>query len=208
MLATAGAGPRRGGGWLYEPRLSGVRALAYVGGGAIQLFGAERQPLDAVYPELVDGLALAVRGHAVLDGIVLAREPGRRWPSRPTLYLFDCLHYEGIDLTRLPLTDRKSVLRDVVWFDGVIRFTPFAARLAAACRAASARGMRRLVAKRATSRYVSGQSAEWVEFAFAPAAVIPLAPADGQPRQSAPTAAKSGPPGAAAGPSGDPPAVA
>ena len=40
------------------------------------------------------------------------------------LYLFDCLYYEGVDLTNLPLVDRKKVLRDVVWYDDPIHFTP------------------------------------------------------------------------------------
>ena len=68
------------------------------------------------------------------------------------IYLFDCLFSEGIDLTGLPLIERKSVLRDIVRYDDDIVFTPFRTRGAAAMlRQACARGAEGIVAKRAAS---------------------------------------------------------
>ena len=80
------------------------------------------------------------------------------------LYLFDCLFYEGIDLTNLPLVDRKAVLRDVVWYDDPIRFTPFRTTGSAAMlREACAKGAEGIIAKRAESRYVSARSTDWLK---------------------------------------------
>jgi bifunctional non-homologous end joining protein LigD len=80
------------------------------------------------------------------------------------LYLFDCLFYEGVDLTGLPLVDRKAVLRDVVWFDDPIRFTPHRTTGSAAMlRDACARGAEGILAKRADSRYVSARSTDWLK---------------------------------------------
>ena len=80
------------------------------------------------------------------------------------LYLFDCLFYEGIDLTNLPLVDRKAVLRDVVWYDDPIRFTPFRTTGSAAMlRQACAKGAEGIIAKRAESRYVSARSTDWLK---------------------------------------------
>jgi DNA ligase D-like protein (predicted ligase) len=185
MLATLVEAPPRTGGWLYEPKLDGVRVLVYTNGGNVRLFSRNRKPLDNAYPELVDALSFAVRGDAVLDGEVVAVDPHtgqssfsrlqRRMQLRDELrarasdvavelYLFDCLFYEGIDLTNLPLVDRKAVLRDVVWYDDPIRFTPFRTTGSAAMlRQACAQGAEGILAKRAESRYVSARSTDWLK---------------------------------------------
>jgi bifunctional non-homologous end joining protein LigD len=185
MLATLTDAAPRAGQWLYEPKLDGVRVLVYASAGRIQLFSRNRKPLDAAYPELVEALALAVRGDAVLDGEVVAVDPAtgqssfsrlqRRMQLRDEtrarrsgvpveLYLFDCLFYEGVDLTNLPLVDRKSVLRDVVWYDDPIRFTPFRTTGSAAMfREACAKGAEGIIAKRAEGRYVSARSPDWLK---------------------------------------------
>jgi DNA ligase D-like protein (predicted ligase) len=185
MLATLADEPPPAGGWLYEPKLDGVRVLIFAGRGRIHLFSRNRKPLDAAYPELVEALSLAVRGDAVLDGEVVAIDPRRgissfallqqRMQLRDAvraarsgvpvkLYLFDILHYEGIDLTSLPLVDRKAVLRDVVWYDEPIRFTPFRTTGSARMyRDACARGAEGIVAKRADSRYVGTRSPDWLK---------------------------------------------
>jgi DNA ligase D-like protein (predicted ligase) len=185
MLATLADDPPPVGGWIYEPKLDGVRVLVFVSRGRVHLFSRNRKPLDEAYPELVEALSLAVRGDAVLDGEVVAIDPKRgissfsllqqrmqlrdaaravRTGVTVTLYLFDILHYEGIDLTGLPLVDRKAVLRDVVWYDGPIRFTPFRTTGSARMyRDACARGAEGIIAKRAESRYVSTRSPDWLK---------------------------------------------
>ncbi len=185
MLATLAETPPSAGQWLYEPKLDGVRVLIYCNGGNIRLFSRNRKPLENAYPELVDALSFAVRGDAVLDGEVVAVDPDtgqssfsrlqRRMQLRDErrarasdvaveLFLFDCLFYEGIDLTALPLVDRKAVLRDVVWYDDPIRFTPFRTTGSAAMlREACAKGAEGIVAKRSASRYTSARSADWLK---------------------------------------------
>jgi len=185
MLATLADRSPPGGGWIYEPKLDGVRVLAYVTGGSVRLFSRNRKQVEGGYPELVEALSLAVRGDAVLDGEIVAPDPAtglssfarlqQRMHLRDVqraartgvsveLYLFDCLFYEGIDLTGLPLLDRKKVLRDVVWYDGPIHFTPYRTTGSATMyREACARGAEGIVAKRADSRYVSARSGDWLK---------------------------------------------
>lgn len=185
MLATLVDAPPKAGQWIYEPKLDGVRALVYTAGGRVQLFSRNRKPLDAAYPELVEALGMAVRGDAVLDGEIVAVDPrtgqssfsrlqrrmqlrdetrARRSGVGVELYLFDCLFYEGVDLTNLPLVDRKAVLRDVVWYDPPIRFTPFRTNGSAAMfREACAKGAEGIIAKRAEGRYVSARSPDWLK---------------------------------------------
>jgi DNA ligase D-like protein (predicted ligase) len=184
MLATLTEDLPAGGQWLYEPKLDGVRAMAFVHGGDVRLYSRNRKPLETAYPELVEALATAVRGDAVLDGEIVApdrhgrssfarlqqrmqlRDPVRAARSgvKVEFYLFDCVFYEGIDLTGMPLVDRKAVLRDVVWFDGPIRFTPFRTTGSAAMlRDACAKGAEGIIAKRADSRYLSARSTDWLK---------------------------------------------
>ncbi len=185
MLATLAAERPRGEGWLYEPKLDGVRCLVFVRDGEVHLLSRNRKPLDAAYPELVDALAAGVRGDAILDGEIVAVDPATGLPSFSLLqrrlgirnataalrsgvaiqlYLFDCLYYEGVDLTSLALVDRKSVLRDVVWFDDRLRFTPFKATGSEAMYLeACARGAEGIIAKRAAAPYVGRRSADWLK---------------------------------------------
>jgi bifunctional non-homologous end joining protein LigD len=184
MLATLTEALPTQGKWVYEPKLDGVRALIYGAGGGVRIFSRNRKPLNGAYPELVEALETAMRGDAVLDGEIVAfdergetsfarlqqrmqlRDPVRARRSQVPiyLYLFDCLFYEGVDLTGLPLVDRKAVLRDVVWFDDPIRFTPHRTTGSAAMlRDACARGAEGILAKRADSRYVSARSTDWLK---------------------------------------------
>jgi bifunctional non-homologous end joining protein LigD len=185
MLATLVETIPRGEGWIFEPKLDGIRALAYVTGGSVKLYSRNRKPLESAYPELVEALSVAVRGDAVLDGEVAAVNSktgissfellqqrsglrdavrARRTGVEVKFYLFDCLFYEGIDLTGLPLLERKDVLREVVRYDDTIILTPHRIRGGAAMlRQACARGEEGVIAKLASSRYVSGRSGSWLK---------------------------------------------
>jgi bifunctional non-homologous end joining protein LigD len=185
MLATLVEAPPTGSGWVYEPKLDGVRVLAHVTGGKVWLWSRNRKPIEGGYPELVAALETATRGDAVLDGEIVAIDPktglssfarlqqrmqlrdavrAARTGVAVRLYLFDCLYYEGVDLTNLPLLDRKKVLRDVVWYDDPIYFTPHRTTGSAAMyRDACARGAEGIIAKRADSRYVGTRSGDWLK---------------------------------------------
>ena len=186
MLATLTDQLPTEGPWVYEPKLDGVRALIYASGGGVRIFSRNQKVLNDAYPELVEALSEAVGGgDAVLDGEIVAFDPERgvtsfarlqqrmqlRDPVRARqsqvavyLYLFDCMYYEGIDLTGLPLLERKPVLKDTVRYADPIRFTPFSSTGAAAMlRRACAQGEEGVIAKRAESRYVSARSADWLK---------------------------------------------
>ncbi|HJP55896.1 MAG TPA: non-homologous end-joining DNA ligase [Gemmatimonadales bacterium] len=185
MLATLTDARPAGDGWIYEPKLDGVRCLVFAEDGRVRLMSRNRKPLDEAYPELVEALETGVRGNAILDGEVVAIDPATGLPSfallqrrmgirnavaarrsgvAVMLYLFDCLFYEGVNLTSLPLLDRKSVLRDVVWFDDQVRFTPFKSTGSEAMyREACARGAEGIIAKRAASVYTGTRSGDWLK---------------------------------------------
>lgn len=185
MLARLVEDVPRGAGWIFEPKLDGIRALAYVEGGKVALFSRNHLPLGAAYPELVDALATAVQGDAVLDGEIVAIDPRSGLSSFQLLqrrsqlrnaalargsgvavkfYLFDCLFSRGTDLVRRPLIERKAVLRQVVRYGRAVVFTPYRERGGGAMlREACARASEGILAKRADSPYVSLRSGDWLK---------------------------------------------
>lgn len=148
MRAVEGATTPDEDSWLWEPRLAGIRCLAFVSRGQVRLRSGHGIPLESVMPEIALLLPALVRGNAVLDGVF----------GDGVLRLFDCLHYEGVSLQPLPLTDRKAVLRDAVWFDELVQGVPSETSLGAATSASASGGF---IAKRASSPYRSGPSADW-----------------------------------------------
>ena len=185
MLATLSEELPVGGNWIYEPKLDGVRALIYVTGRSVRMYSRNRKPLNDAYPELVEALRKGVHGEAVLDGEVVAfdedrgvssfsrlqqrmqlRDPVRALRSQVAvhLYLFDCMYYEGIDLTGLQLLERRSILKDVISENDGLHLTAVSAKGAAAMlRKACTRGEEGIMAKRSDSRYVSARTTDWLK---------------------------------------------
>src|SRR4051794_11391922 len=77
MLAAAAALPA-GEGWAYEFKYDGVRLVAYVSDGQVRALSRNGNDVTGSYPELTE-LAAILDGHrAILDGEVVALEPGDR----------------------------------------------------------------------------------------------------------------------------------
>ena len=79
---------------------------------------------------MLDGEVVAFEGNltsfARLQGRIGIGDPARARASGITIvyYVFDLLHLDGRDLTRLPLRRRKSLLRRALRWDDPLRFTP------------------------------------------------------------------------------------
>jgi len=117
-------------GWLFEPKWDGVRIIALVWSGGINLISRAGNDVTAGYPELA-GVGAALDPHeAVLDGEVVAFDdkgrpsferlqgrmhvrnpPSSLLAATPVLYVvFDLLWLDGRLLTDLPLTERRGQL--------------------------------------------------------------------------------------------------
>jgi bifunctional non-homologous end joining protein LigD len=170
--------------WIYERKLDGVRCLVFRAPRGVRLRSRNRRDLNPTYPELVDDLEREPCRDFIADGEIVAFEGNRTSFSRlqrriglrdPTearrsrvavyLYLFDLLHLDGYDVTRLTLHDRKRLLKRALSFAGHVRFTPHRVEhgeraLAEACR----KGWEGLIAKRAAAPYVHRRSRDWLKF--------------------------------------------
>jgi bifunctional non-homologous end joining protein LigD len=155
MRASPSEPRRLGADWVWEPRLDGLRCLAWISAGGVTLKDGNGGSLDGRYPGLVGLLAQACRGESILDGII----------TNQGLELFDCLFYEGATLTSLPLLDRRAVLRDALLFGDGVHLVP--CRPVApgpAGRESGAASGAGIVAKRASGRYLGGRSGDWLAF--------------------------------------------
>jgi ATP-dependent DNA ligase len=148
MLAKPTPAIPEGGGWIYEPKWDGFRALVFRDGPDLFIQSRDLKPLNRYFPELEPPL-LALGGpdaRFVLDGeVVIAREDGgldfdallmRIHPAAsrvrmlaeqsPASYVaFDCLADGADDLRGSPFADRRARLERVLADlpDGV-RLTP------------------------------------------------------------------------------------
>jgi bifunctional non-homologous end joining protein LigD len=108
--------------WVFEPKLDGFRAIAYIEHGVCRLVSRRGHVYKAFAP-LAAALATELRGRtAILDGeLVCVGADGqpqfyalmfRR--AQPLFYAFDVLSLDGEDLRELPLLERKRRLRRLV----------------------------------------------------------------------------------------------
>ena len=170
--------------WMYERKFDGERCLAYRDAAGVALMTRNRQRVNGTYPELAAALAAQRAADFVVDGEVvtfvgsntsfsqLQQRLGVRNPSERLItavpvvyYLFDVLRADGEDVRGLPLRRRKQVLRNLLSFDGPLRFTTHrSAGGKAYWDQACGRGWEGLVVKRADSPYRSGRNRDWLKF--------------------------------------------
>lgn len=170
--------------WLFERKLDGIRLLLYRDGETVRLLTRNRKRRNSTFPEVADALRGQPVDDAVLDCEVVAfdgevtsfsRLQGRsqlqderkaRASGIPVVaYVFDVLHLAGRDLRRVPLRDRKRVLRAALTWEDPMRFTPHRNEDGEAFyREACARGWEGVIAKRASSAYRGSRARDWLKF--------------------------------------------
>src|SRR5215510_1320968 len=108
--------------WIFEPKMDGFRALAYVEGDACRLVSRNLHAFKTFDP-LAHAIAQELAGRsAILDGEIVHPGPDgrpmfyelmrRRGPF--CFYAFDLLWLDGSDLRGRPLSERKTVLRKLL----------------------------------------------------------------------------------------------
>ena len=188
MLATQGSLPpaEDDANWAYEFKWDGVRALARVEGGRIDLTARSGHDITASYPELralgeelgstqvlLDGEIVAIRdgrpSFAALQNrmhVSSAAQARRLAEQLPITYLiFDVLHLDGRSTLAMPYADRRSLLESLELDGPRWQTTPsFAGDGALILNAAAEQRMEGVVAKRVSSRYRPGRrSPDWVK---------------------------------------------
>ena len=164
--------------WIFEPKLDGVRCLAFKKKDDVRLLSRNRLSLNERYPAIVGAVAALDADDLVLDGEAAVASHGvtrfqtlqrhlLEGPSEGTLgyFVFDIPFAGGYDLRKLPALTRKQVLYEVVGNRGVVTSVRHIEEkgeelLEQAC----AKGWEGIIAKRASSTYSGARSKEWLKF--------------------------------------------
>jgi DNA ligase D-like protein (predicted ligase) len=164
-----------GPGWFYEIKLDGYRAVA-VKSGRVNLFSRRHKSFNNQYPYLVEALADLPEG-TVVDGEVVALDDSgcpnfnllaqfRSEASRIHYFIFDLLVCNDRDLTKLPLSDRRELMKSVLKLRSpririAEQFEVAASDMLAAVRQQQLEGV---VGKRKDSLYEAGKrSGAWIK---------------------------------------------
>lgn len=132
QLAAPSTRPPKSGDWLYEVKYDGYRILAFFGKDGCRLISRNGKDWSARFPRLHRALQDMGLNEAVLDGEAVYLRPDgtsdfqalqnafrKRSDSESLVYYaFDLPFFDGYDLTRTPLIERKSFLQQVLAADG------------------------------------------------------------------------------------------
>lgn len=170
--------------WVYERKFDGIRLLVFRDGDDIELYTRNGKLRNAHFPELLDLFAAQPCQRFVLDGEVVAfdgnvtsfvRLQQRAGISDPDearasgiaiyFYVFDSPWIEGYNIRRVPLRQRKTILRDALVYSDRLRFTAHRnGDGATMLEIARKRGWEGIIAKQADSAYRCGRSRRWLKF--------------------------------------------
>jgi bifunctional non-homologous end joining protein LigD len=180
MLCTPAGVPPQGDGWLFEMKYDGYRLQLTIGEGTVAL--RTRSGLDWTdrFPDIANAAkTLAVR-NTIMDGeaVILGADGLTDYPKLVAaikqggvgiqFVAFDVMRLDGRELTRLPLSERRveleRVLSQHVGGNGAIRLAPIMTDGGSALLArVAAAGGEGIIAKRASSTYLSRRSSSWLK---------------------------------------------
>ncbi|MCW5982341.1 MAG: DNA ligase D [Bryobacteraceae bacterium] len=184
MLAVLGKEAFSDPDWLFELKWDGMRAIAIIDGGALELRSRTWRNVTAGFPELAILPERLQARRAVLDGEIVVldsegrsnfeRMQSRMNVARPTAallkdapvdyYIFDILYCDGYDLRSARLVDRKRFLRSILDPQPPVRYSDhIAGQGEELFKAASRSGAEGILAKRADSPYAGGRSPHWMK---------------------------------------------
>ena len=176
MMATLVNEPFNSADWIYEIKWDGYRAVAYCDGKNIELISRNLTSFTEKYYTVTDAFKqLGVQ--AVFDGeIVAIDEKGlavfqslQNWQNTPVrlqYFIFDIIWLDGYDLTKVPLIERKRILKEVLPVeDEVLKYSDHVVGNGNEFfQVAMSKGLEGIMAKRATSLYQVGKRTDdWVK---------------------------------------------
>src|SRR5262245_27098806 len=183
VLTTLVESAPPGDGWVHEIKYDGYRALCRMSRGKARIFTRRGNDWTEAFAAIARAAEELPVREGWLDGEIVVLRPdgltsfgalqealsGARGAGRMVYYLFDLPFLEGSDLRRLPLTERKRRLRELLEASGkgrrgVLRYSDHVegqgeAFFEQACRS----GLEGIIAKRADSAYHAGRGRDWLK---------------------------------------------
>lgn len=192
MFATRGTTVPSGPEWLHEVKWDGMRVLVEVRNGRLRITSRNENDVTVSFPELAALSRPDVLGShdLLMDGEIVAFTDGipvfgaladrlhvtnaRKAESAAarnpvTLMVFDLLSLDGVDLTNLPLSERRAVLDSLHLHAARLQVPPAYDDGDALLEATRQQGLEGIVSKRRSSRYCFGRRSEdWIKLPHRP----------------------------------------
>lgn len=162
--------------WLFEVKWDGIRLVTFIDGDKVTLQTRAGRSVNEEYPQLQAVTRFVNARQAVLDGeIVVFDEEGRPsfqlWQNRGRearqihYVVYDIVYYDGQRLFRVPLEDRKRLLRDIIRDSDLVRYSDHVIGQGKAFyKAAKQKQLEGIVAKLRDSPYQPGvRSNAWLK---------------------------------------------
>ena len=176
MLATKAPEIFNKANWIYELKWDGYRALANIQKGKVDFYSRNGISFKTKFKELYEHLK-AIPHDVILDGEVVALdETGKpvfqklqNYQKEPSgelrYYVFDLLYLNGHNIMHLPLTERKSLLPEVIEDIPQVYYCDHVESMGKAFfEQAVEMGMEGVIAKKADSQYIPGsRSDKWLK---------------------------------------------
>lgn len=172
--------------WLFEPKLDGVRVLAFIQGDDVRLESRNGLDLSPQFPAIREKLKEQLTRGMVLDGEIVAfDETGPSFHAMLQrlhlqgeellnqmdskipciLYVFDVLHFECVDLMGRPLVERRRFLEQLLFPNNLVQLVSQVREDGKMLYdAVVATGLEGVMAKRASSTYeVAKRTQNWLK---------------------------------------------
>lgn len=170
--------------YIFEPKIDGHRLIYSEISGKTKLYTRHRTECLRQYPELQEA---SFDKDIVLDGEIACVDPEtgkvdfelvmKRFMARKeekinlltrtlpvTFVVFDILHYDRLDVRKLPLHERKALLQEIPFFNPRMGKTPYVQGSGEALfKQMELTQMEGMVGKRLVSTYVGRRSADWLK---------------------------------------------
>ena len=162
--------------WLFEVKWDGIRLISFVDNGKVSLQTRSGRIVDNEYPQLQAISGLVKAKQAVLDGEIVALDDegrpsfqllqNRERDKRPLQYVvFDIVYADGQRLFKVPLEDRKRLLRNLFVDTSLLKYSEHVLGEGKAFfKAAQQNHLEGIVAKLRDSSYQPGvRSSAWLK---------------------------------------------
>ncbi len=128
--------------WIYERKLDGERCLGFISPDKVTLKSRNNKDIGVSYPEIVEALKKRALSNGIVDGEIVAFEGSQtsfaklqnrmhvksaeeaRGSGKIYYYIFDTPYAGEYDLSRLPLKERKKIVKRIIDYRSPLRFLP------------------------------------------------------------------------------------
>ncbi|MFW6218913.1 MAG: non-homologous end-joining DNA ligase [Bacteroidota bacterium] len=170
--------------WIFERKWDGERAILFIKKDKATLQSRNQKKLNIKYPEIIEAVNGQNLPDMIVDGEIVAFDgtissfsklQGRMQLEDPReikdsdvdvyYYVFDLIYLDNYLLEKIPLRERKSILKKVINYKDPIRYTTHRNEKGEAYHAeACKKGWEGIIAKDGNSSYVHARSSKWLKF--------------------------------------------